>query len=372
MLVRAERFDRVMDRFYEAAGLPELWPAALDELAQACGGGGAVINSTLVRDGHPVCSASLAEVVHRHVTEDWQARNTRLLRGIRLFKRGHRGLITENHLFTPEEWRADPLLNELALPSGYCSFGGMILARAGDDLLPVSVELRTTSGAYSEGDIAAINRLLARLQPAGALALRVGILAAAAVAQSLARPGEAIVLVNANGKILHEAPAIDPAFADVVRSRAGRLACLDPAEDAALQAAIARAVARAPVAERTPGRITLKGPGGTRAVTATIVPLRGAVQDVYLLARAIVILADREALRPRNGVTALLERQLGLTSAESRLALRLVDGQSLREIADAEHVTFETVRSRLKSVLAKTGTNRQAQLVILVERLTRT
>lgn len=56
----------------------------------------------------------------------------------------------------------------------------------------------------------------------------------------------------------------------------------------------------------------------------------------------------------------------GITRAEARLASMLADGISLEEAAVALLVSIQTVRSQLKSVFAKTGVTRQAELVALL------
>jgi len=65
---------------------------------------------------------------------------------------------------------------------------------------------------------------------------------------------------------------------------------------------------------------------------------------------------------------AFLKNRFGLTPAEARVVLRLVSGDSLRSAAKALGIKYETVRTHLKSVFQKTGTGRQAELVILVIR----
>ena len=65
---------------------------------------------------------------------------------------------------------------------------------------------------------------------------------------------------------------------------------------------------------------------------------------------------------------AFLKNKFGLTPAEVRLVLRLVAGDSLRSAAKALGIQYETVRTHLKSVFQKTGTRRQAELVIVVIR----
>jgi DNA-binding CsgD family transcriptional regulator len=58
-----------------------------------------------------------------------------------------------------------------------------------------------------------------------------------------------------------------------------------------------------------------------------------------------------------------LKSVYGLTQSEAGLLLRMVQGETLAEISDARSVTMHTVRAQLKSVFAKTGTNRQASLI---------
>jgi DNA-binding CsgD family transcriptional regulator len=52
-----------------------------------------------------------------------------------------------------------------------------------------------------------------------------------------------------------------------------------------------------------------------------------------------------------------------LTQSEAELLLRMVQGETLAEISAARNVTLHTVRAQLKSVFAKTDTNRQASLI---------
>jgi DNA-binding CsgD family transcriptional regulator len=64
--------------------------------------------------------------------------------------------------------------------------------------------------------------------------------------------------------------------------------------------------------------------------------------------------------------TAVLRDKFGLTPGESRLALRLVSGETLQTAASALDISYESARSVLKNIFAKTGTHRQAQLVVII------
>jgi DNA-binding CsgD family transcriptional regulator len=61
-----------------------------------------------------------------------------------------------------------------------------------------------------------------------------------------------------------------------------------------------------------------------------------------------------------------LQALFGLTRAEAALASALVAGESLADYCQRRGVSINTGKTQLKAVLAKTGTNRQAQLVRLL------
>jgi DNA-binding CsgD family transcriptional regulator len=77
-------------------------------------------------------------------------------------------------------------------------------------------------------------------------------------------------------------------------------------------------------------------------------------QAVLAMAAA---LARAEGRRERR-----LRDDYSLTPTEVRVALHLIDGGTVASCAEAMDVAQSTVRSHLKSVFAKTGVNRQAQL----------
>lgn len=81
-------------------------------------------------------------------------------------------------------------------------------------------------------------------------------------------------------------------------------------------------------------------------------------QAVLAMARA---LTRAEGLRERR-----LQDDYGLTPTEVRVALHLADGGTVASCAEAQGVAESTVRTHLKSVFAKAGVSRQAQLAAIV------
>lgn len=100
----------------------------------------------------------------------------------------------------------------------------------------------------------------------------------------------------------------------------------------------------------------------TRRLHAWAAPLSGGPgNDGERLAAVAVFENDRANTYGWDVLKALY----GLTRKETRLVNGLLGGQSLEEYCDANFITANTVRTHLKSIYRKTGTNRQAELVRL-------
>jgi DNA-binding CsgD family transcriptional regulator len=76
----------------------------------------------------------------------------------------------------------------------------------------------------------------------------------------------------------------------------------------------------------------------------------------------LIVADEGRGILPAN----FLEDRFDLTPAEARLVVHLVAGASLRSCTKALGIKYETARSYLKSVFRKTGTHRQAELVLTV------
>lgn len=64
--------------------------------------------------------------------------------------------------------------------------------------------------------------------------------------------------------------------------------------------------------------------------------------------------------------THLLNVAFGLTSAESKVALQLLEGYLPKDIAVKNDVNYDTIRKQIQSIFRKTSTNKQSELVKLL------
>jgi len=119
--------------------------------------------------------------------------------------------------------------------------------------------------------------------------------------------------------------------------------------------------------------------GETSVVRALRVPRGSGRADLGLVIRAVpasewsegqaspcaaVFLSDPELREPAS--RQILGELFNLTPAETNVAILLSRGLSLAEVAESQNISRHTARAQLKSIFAKTGISRQAELVRMV------
>jgi DNA-binding CsgD family transcriptional regulator/PAS domain-containing protein len=367
--VRAGAFERVTQQFFEAAAVPELWPAALHDLAQACGAEGiAVHRADGVNTLGTVVSKGSASLYPDFVTR-WRAPelNSHRARGLALLGRGWRGAFTENDIFTPEQLAGDPFQQEFISPAGFTSFAGMVLAKTPGVMLSASIYRRPQQGPFQSGEIEQINKLVAQLRGAGEIALRVGLSSARRMADAFTAAGHPIALIRVDGRIIEMSPSFERLIGSGVHVKGGRLGASEPNADRAIAAAVNSAIHHDGLPREPHASVVLPRRNGLRPLLAQVVPVVGAAHDILHLVAAIAILTDLEAAACAPAETEL-RRAFGLSPAEARLAAQIAGGRTLPDIAQTEGMSRETLRSRLKSIFDKTGTSRQAELVLLLSK----
>ena len=111
-----------------------------------------------------------------------------------------------------------------------------------------------------------------------------------------------------------------------------------------------------------------------RQVVAYCFPLSHTMQPRNLAAmspaavetRVLIYLVDPQRKRTLSG--GVIAAVLGTTPAETRLVKALMEGKTLAEIANEHALSRTTIRNQLQCVFDKTGTRRQSDLVLLLQR----
>ena len=172
-------------------------------------------------------------------------------------------------------------------------------------------------------------------------------------------------LLAANGRICgrnqHTSRFISTYSA--VGERAGMLWPVLPRDRTALHAEISNVLGGI----RLSGRVPIRDEAGTPRYIAHIQYCRREAFLTWLITdppAALVVLhpldCDPSLLEP------VLVRLYGLTTAECRVAAKLLKLESIHLVAASLNRSEETIRSQIKAVFSKTGTHSQAQLLKLL------
>ena len=191
---------------------------------------------------------------------------------------------------------------------------------------------------------------------------------AAMFSQSLDGLRAAIFFVDANGRIVHANAAghFLVSEADVLRAAAGKLVAGEAESDAGLQDAFLVAASGDAAVGGTGIALPLIGKKGERHVAHVLPLTSGARQRARPSHAASAAVFVHKSAVEAPSPPEVIATAYKLTMAELRVLLAIVDVGGVPEVAEVLGIAATTVRTHLGNVFAKTGTNRQADLVKLV------
>lgn len=260
--------------------------------------------------------------------------------------------------------------NDFLRPQDYLyTFGGTI--RRDETVVSIITALRSSrAGGYGPGEVALLETLLPHLECALKIHTKLAGLDTRVLGATTALDAfpDAVLLLDAAGGLLFMNRAAESLLKarDGLEWIGGRLRVAERSAAERLSRLMASALRTARGEGMSPGRrILIPRPSGGRPYEVMIAPIPkppgpGSPGEPSLA----VFLSDPES-QPGSDVDAL-QQLYRLTPAEARMAAALVRGLSIEESAEQFGVSIHTVRTQVKSILAKTETRRQSELVRLL------
>ncbi len=187
--------------------------------------------------------------------------------------------------------------------------------------------------------------------------------ASQAILDRLSHP---VLLVDATHTVRHANSAALAALESrlALHQVDGRLRCTDHSDDVALTGALSGMVVAAPSANTSSRRfLRLRGTDASHRFGISLSALhpqetRGGFGMVPV---AMLVLHDGNLNVKCDGFA--LQELFGLTPAEADVGVLLSEGASAESIASRRGVALSTVRSQLRTLMSKTATQRQGELV---------
>ena len=368
-----EQFERILGSLHEAVFDDAHWPATSGMIDEVCGSkGNFLVTGTGVARGEiDIFFARFC--VRGQRREDWEQEYFEVYHEVderppRIRKMPD-GLVTQvSALYTEEEKKTSLVYNEV-LPLAGAQNGLNVPLDVPECSRIVWTSADPVDGeGWSSDRVEMIERLLPHLRQFGRV--RQTLVDSRALGSSVSalldnrRCG--VIQLDWHGRIL----AANDCARDILRKgdgladRGSQLCASSPADDAALQKLLARTLP--PYGSQgESGTITVERSLASPRLVLHAIPVSDERTDMRSSTVAALLLVVDPASRGHID-PALVGALLGLTPAESHVAVMLAQGFTIRNIAVATGRTEGTIRWHTKHIFDKLGIARQVELVQLV------
>ena len=361
----------IIASIHEAAVEPTTWPDVLERIADAVGRASmALITAEGFDEPVDVWLArydpACVEARFRHYARPEVNAGVRAAMAMLPLQ-----VVPRKQISNDREFERDPAARSILIAQGL--YHGCIanLHRAGPLLSTVTIYRPRRAGDFERAEIGILRRLVPHL--GGALRVH-RYLSASQIhrhqaEEALNQLDIGLLLLADDGRIEFDNRAARNLLrrGDGIKAHGGKLRASHHADNARLAGAIARAAGQ--VAPRMVQALRLDRGPGRRPLQVWAVPLPREPRSFLVETSpsdVMVLVVDPE-LTPAPPVEAL-RALYGLTQAEARLTCGLLKGERLEDYAERSGISMNTARTHLKSVFAKTDTDRQAELVRLLSR----
>jgi DNA-binding CsgD family transcriptional regulator len=354
--------SELIDRIYECAFVPELWPDVLDGLAQLSDSHGGLLFSARDRVLNWTSSANLNGVFRSYVEDGWFKKCPRR---VCLFGRSLPAFFVEHDFWTEDQLDSNPIYRDFFRPHGLGWSAGTGLQLPTGDHIVFSIEREHSRGPIEKERVEALNELRSHLARSALVAARLGLQRARGAKEALTAMGLPALLLGQDGTVVEAGPGIED-LGDHLQWRAhNRIALTDGRANDLLWASLAALDSDPLSAVRS---FPLRDADDRPVAVAHVLPIRRSAHDIFAGSYALLVVT------PVSAATAppieLMRSLFDLTPSEARVARGLAAGDTLEEIAANGGVAISTVRTQLRQVLQKTGCTRQAEIVSLLASVT--
>jgi DNA-binding CsgD family transcriptional regulator len=357
--------ERLVSEIYEAAFTPSHWQTVLHGLARRVGAAGTLLFTLQNKDvARWTASEGIQKLVEDWMAGGWQGRTQR---APRMLAKRHPGFVVDLDVFTREELDQQADQIEFLRPRGFGWGAGSFIEMPNGDVAIYSIERHFHAGPLTRADVAVLDSLRPHLARSALLATRLGLEKVRSAVSMLEIVGLAAAVIGPTGRTIAANGLFDGVSDQVSIGAYNQLRLREAAANDMLLDRISRGRSGRPMqACSIPLRATETSP----AAVAHVLPVCGVAQDVFSRASSVVIITPAKATSRLD--IGILQALFDLTPSEAKVSKAIVDGRTVREIADGSDLSFNTVRTQVKTAMAKLGVSRQADVVSLLSGLSLT
>ncbi len=345
--------DRLVDEIYEAALVPERWPSVLDEVARISESwAGGII--ALDPDQRPrgIWTETYAPTYESFARgESSRYENVRAQRAL---ARRHQGFLRDIDLCSLEELQVDPLYRHFLHPYGLGWTVGTFVNVPTMDLVIFDFARKADDGPHNRSHVSVLDGYRPHLARAAFLSARLGLERARSMTAAMDALGVPAAVFGGSGKIMAANSDWEALWPRVERTF--RKVELDGLPN--------RIVGRSSAPAGRVRSIPIAGTASEAPLIIHVLPVCRSALDVFSGASQIVVITPVRT--PAAPPVEIISGLFDLSPAEARIARALAEGRTIDGCATDFRVSTETVRKQVRSIMSKTGTNRQVDLVRLL------
>lgn len=273
-----------------------------------------------------------------------------------------------HQVFTDDMVAASPFYQDFLIPVGARYVSAIKLVDDDDMGVLLAILRGVGTQPLEPGTLAWLDSLRFHMAEALAIARHLGSLhlermVGQTVLDRLAQP---IFLVDAARTLRYANAAAQAALtaASAVHAPGGVLRCSNSGDDAKLTEALDALVVAAPTSGPVDRQfVRLRGPNAHQAMGISLSVLRPMETAGCFGELPLAMLVLHDSAQATAGDPFIIQELFGLTPAEAQVGTLLCQGMGLDDIATRRGVSLNTVRNQMSTLLSKTGSTRQADLV---------
>ena len=356
------------DLIYAAVFDDSLWTTVLSKIADLVDAGPGILVRKQIDDGQG--QAILSRMDPRTFADyfGYFARRNPLALGLGDCVTG--SLLLDWETLPKAELVRTEYYNDFMRPRDLHAILGLVVWREGTNIAVISLARSPRQDEFTTAQVERLRPLMPHLCRAIRLGYHLppGLVVAERRAAVIDSWHEAIMLVSPQAAVRYANRSAEQLLArqDGLTLVAHRLGALDPAADRRLQAAIA--LAGCPGGAGGGSRIAVPCRGAARPYGVFVTPVP---ERISILRRSepMVMLTLIDLSHPPGPDPAVLGDVLGLSAAQTAIAVMLAHGADLSDIAATRGLSLHTVRRHVTNILHQTGAARQADLARLLAQL---
>lgn len=356
--------EPLVDRIYEAALVPELWRPTIDAICAVSGSAtGSIICLNQQHRTVRGIATEFAEEAFQEFARDPSSWNSkRVRRGLAADAPTASGFTRFEDLLSPQELEGDRV-EAIQRKIGIGFQVSTVVHLPSSNVAALTFERWRREGRHPAADLAQLDALRPHLARAAVLAAQLGLERARTMVATLEAVGMPAVALAANGRVLAVNAALEKS--DLLLPRAfGRIRVASAKAQVLFEQALQEAHrAAAPVVR------SIAVPVGAATATHAVlhlVPVCGAAHELFTNT-ALLLIATRFGAGTALPDLPLLHGLFDVTPREAQLCAALAVGRSLKAAAALLGMRLSTARAHLDHIFLKTGTHRQAELVLLLQ-----